>query len=427
MVAKENLKSSDYYIRTSVRLLLLAFLTIKKYFIGYKYQKGENTMAKNKLPSGNLRKKVFIGYKEVDGVRKPVYKSVTGANKADLDEKVETVKQLYKSGYTVKSQSLAHAIDIYIQRYENILSPATIRGYKTIRKFAFQNIMDMDIFDLTEQIISLAVVSECSRINEKTGKVLSAKTIHNEYGLLAAVLKEYNLEFHPKLPKVVKKQNDISTPDVIFNIVKGTEMELPVLLSMWLSFTISEIKGLTKSKSISADGKYISIVEVQVLNDKNEMVSKDIAKNPKRNRTLRLPEYIKKLIDDVDGDIIVPMSRGMLYHNFTRLLEKNGLPKMTFHDLRHVNASTMSALQIPLKQAQDRGGWSTPNIMLSTYTQAFSAERKQADDKIDDYFNNIVGSEKPDERYELWLKLYGKVDNSENRGIYEKWKVENPL
>lgn len=36
-------------------------------------------------------------------------------------------------------------------------------------------------------------------------------------------------------------------------IVKGTDMELPALLAMWLSFTASEILGLTKSKSLQGD------------------------------------------------------------------------------------------------------------------------------------------------------------------------------
>jgi integrase len=41
---------------------------------------------------------------------------------------------------------------------------------------------------------------------------------------------------------------------------------------------------------------------------------------------------------------------------FKRLLEKNGLPHMTFHDLRHMNASVMAMLRIPDKYAMERGG-----------------------------------------------------------------------
>lgn len=36
---------------------------------------------------------------------------------------------------------------------------------------------------------------------------------------------------------------------------------------------------------------------------------------------------------------------------------------MTFHDLRHLNASVMAALRIPDKYAQERGGWKSDKIM----------------------------------------------------------------
>ena len=40
-------------------------------------------------------------------------------------------------------------------------------------------------------------------------------------------------------------------------VYEREDIELAVLLAMWLSFTQSEIRGLTKSKSI--DGDYITI------------------------------------------------------------------------------------------------------------------------------------------------------------------------
>jgi integrase len=67
--------------------------------------------------------------------------------------------------------------------------------------------------------------------------------------------------------------------------------------------------------------------------------------------------------------------------------------KMTFHDLRHLNASVMMTLGIPDKYAMERGGWSTDNVLKSVYQHTFSTERVVVDNKIDSYFNNIVGQE----------------------------------
>ena len=63
---------------------------------------------------------------------------------------------------------------------------------------------------------------------------------------------------------------------------------------------------------------------------------------------------------------------------------------MTFHDLRHVNASVMAVLRIPDKYAQERGGWKTDHIMKSTYMQTFSSERAAIDNQIDQYMQDTL-------------------------------------
>ena len=63
---------------------------------------------------------------------------------------------------------------------------------------------------------------------------------------------------------------------------------------------------------------------------------------------------------------------------------------ITFHDLRHLNASIMLMLGIPDKYAMERGGWSTDSVLKSVYQQTFSTERKKIDKIIDCYFNGII-------------------------------------
>lgn len=187
------------------------------------------------------------------------------------------------------------------------------------------------------------------------------------------------------LPKVPPRQPELIQPEIILNIIKGTDIELAVLLAMWLSFTQSEIRGLTKSKSI--DGDYITIKEV-VVDGVNGATRKSIGKNKYRNRRHKMPAYIKQLINQVDGDVLVPMNGNMIYRKWTRLLDQNNLPHITFHDLRHVNASVMALLRIPDRYAQERGGWKTDKIMKAVYQQTFSDEREAVDKKIDEYFEN---------------------------------------
>ena len=74
---------------------------------------------------------------------------------------------------------------------------------------------------------------------------------------------------------------------------------------MWMTFTISEIRGFTKSRSIH-DGQ-ISVVET-VVDINGKPVRKPYGKEEERSRTLDIPPYIMALIDAVDGDVICPLS-----------------------------------------------------------------------------------------------------------------------
>ena len=70
-------------------------------------------------------------------------------------------------------------------------------------------------------------------------------------------------------------------------------------------------------------------------------------------------------------------------------MKRNGI-EMTFHDLRHLNASIMLMLGVPDKYAMERGGWATDSVLKSVYQQTFSSERQKIDKMIDGYFNGIV-------------------------------------
>jgi hypothetical protein len=83
-----------------------------------------------------------------------------------------------------------------------------------------------------------------------------------------------------QLPAAENKIKELIPPEIIMDIVKGTEIELPALLAMWLSLSLSEIRGLKKSTSIK-DG-YLIINEVVV--DVNcEPIRKQQAKTFTRN------------------------------------------------------------------------------------------------------------------------------------------------
>lgn len=361
-------------------------------------------MKATKLKSGNWRVRAYshdeivtdrdgnIVYQDGKPKKRKVMKSFTAKTKKEAMFLAAQFALEKKSAPRVEDITLLEAIERYIELKSTSLSPTTLVDYESTKKNAFQGIMQTKLRDFNEDMIQMAVNTESQRQikNRTKPTTISVKRLKNEYGLIRTVIRKYrkDIDFDQiTLPKHVKKQHELIEPQIIMKIVKGTDMELPVLLAMWLSFTASEILGLTKSKSLHDD--MLSIREV-VVKGPDGPVRKEIAKNEYRNRTHRLPPYILNLINRVNGDIIVDMSHQQLHRKWTNLLKKNNLPHITFHDLRHINASVMVMLNIPDKYAQERGGWKTDNIMKSVYQQTFSSERRNVDKKINNYFEEFL-------------------------------------
>ncbi len=334
-----------------------------------------------KLPSGSWR--CQASYK---GLRR----SFTASTKKEAEYMAAEWRMMAERAEMPCTWTLGEAIDHYIEEKEPVLSPSTIQGYRKTRRTAFLDLMDIPIDKITSADLNAAIRAEMRRkpANRRTATI-SPKTICNNYGLISSTLAKYlpDRTYHVDLPKRARRIRTLPEPVEIYRAVVGTNSELPVLLAMWLSLSLSEIKGLTKSKSI--DGDYLTIREVVILVDGVE-VRKDIGKTVTRNRRLKMPERIKTLIEQVDGDVICPESGDRIRKRFQSRIRAAGLPEMSFHDLRHENASVMAALQIPEKIMQDRGGWSSSHIMKSVYVETFDAERMRADSIIDRYFETFI-------------------------------------
>ena len=332
-----------------------------------------------RLPSGMYRCRAY-SHKDANG--KKHYKSFT----APTSEEAEFMAVEFKMNKRVENDSsswtLGEAIDHYIDLRRPVLSPTTIQGYEYNRRKCFQSLMNMSMDKLTSTSLQKAVNDELSRV--------SPKSVRNAYGLISTTLKTYlpDRTYHVRLPQVPRKiRRQLPTPEQIYQAVKGTRIELACLLAMWLSFTESEIRGLTMSKSI--DGDYITIREVMVVVDRQDVVKK-MAKNENRNRRHRMPKRIRELVDAVEGDMIVPLTPSMILKDLKKCMKAADLPEITFHDLRHINASVMAMLRVPDVYAQERGGWKSDHVMKNVYTEIFSEERERVDDMIDGYFEQFV-------------------------------------
>lgn len=276
------------------------------------------------------------------------------------------------------SMTVGEAIDRYIESKDAVLSPATVAGYRRMRKNNLQELMEVSLPALTQERVQRAI--------NAMAKDHSPKSVRNSHGLLSAALAEYwpDMVLRTTLPQ--KRRYDAAVPSdsdigAIMEAARGSKDELPILLAVWMGLRMSEILGL---KWEDIDGNVLHIRRALV-DEGGEKTTKSYSSQ----RDLILPDYIKALLNREPrrGDHILCLTRRTLYCRFQALCKRAGVQHYRFHDLRHINASVMLALGVPNKYAQERMGHATDNMLKTVYQHTMSTEQVAISQKVDDYFN----------------------------------------
>ena len=180
----------------------------------------------------------------------------------------------------------------------------------------------------------------------------------------------------------------------MFEALRGTKLELPVLVAAFYGLRRSEALGL-KWDAIDFERDTITIKHIVTnakIDGKCEIVCADRAKTKSSLRSLPLVSSIREkllalreqqkenrricgncyskkydgyVFVDAMGNIFNPRS---VTANFSKLLEQNGLRHIRFHDLRHSCASLLLANDVPLKQIQEWLGHSDIGTTANIYS-----------------------------------------------------------
>ena len=198
----------------------------------------------------------------------------------------------------------------------------------------------------------------------------------------------------PKKVKYVGSTYNDQELEQLFAITKGDLIELPVMLAAFYGLRRSEVLGL-KWDAIDFEKKTITIkhtVTQTTLDGKSVIIEKDRTKTKSSYRTLPLVKpfedallrkkaeqaenrrlcgkcYDKSHLDYINvnemGKLISP---GFLTQHFPLVLERNGMKKIRFHDLRHSCASLLYSNGVALKDIQEWLGHSDISTTSNIYT-----------------------------------------------------------
>jgi len=333
-----------------------------------------------KLPSGSWNISIMVNGQRV---------SVTGPTKQDVERRAMALKIGAAAPSPAGRITLREAIDDYIEA-KSILSPATLRGYATIKRHRFPALMDRAVCSITKADVQRAVNDEA--------KAVSAKTVSNAYGLVRPVLKEHGVNvFGVRLPQAVKPIKQYLQPEDIGKLVKAVEgdtCEIPILLAVWLGMRRSEISGICWD-CVDTDSSVIHVRRAVVPGLDNKMVLKDIPKNSQSQRAVDCPAYIMDKIRQLprgDGAVrLFALNPNTITRHVHRACKAAGIVDTTTHGLRHTNAAVMKTLGVDDRHAMARGGWSCESTYRKTYSYVFESKKTEADAEINGYFLERIG------------------------------------
>ena len=179
----------------------------------------------------------------------------------------------------------------------------------------------------------------------------------------------------------------------MFEALRGTKLELPVLVAAFYGFRRGEVLGL-KWDAIDFERGTISVIRTVTtitVDGKQTEIEQQSAKTKSSLRTLPLigsfREYFLQVKEaqelnkqvcgncynyEYDGFVFVDelgerMRVDYLTNAFPKFLESHGLRRMRFHDLRHSCASLLLANGVPLKHIQEWLGHSDFTTTANIY------------------------------------------------------------
>lgn len=210
----------------------------------------------------------------------------------------------------------------------------------------------------------------------------------------------------------------------LFDCIKDNECKLPIMLTAMYGFRRSEVLGL-KWEAIDFENKLVyvkhKIVETR-LDGKRYIQMSDKMKTKTSNRTLPLlpqaeelllkqkalievnkqilgKSYNKKYLDyvcvDNLGRLILP---NRLTHNFIKIIKRNQLKHIRFHDLRHSCASIMLKNGVPMKQIQEWLGHADFGTTANIYSHLDYTAKQNSANTISSVFNFVDSKDKVEEQ-----------------------------
>ncbi len=317
----------------------------------------------------------------------------------------------------VKSSVAVPTYASYCQTVKNTISPYFRERKTLLEELTARDIQDFYLHEL-ERVSASSVIHYHANIHKALKYAVKLDIINSNPA---------DKVERPKKDRFVGSFYDAEEINKLFEVSKGTKLEIPILFGAFYGLRRSEAIGLMWD-AIDFEHDTLTIRHTVTscdIDGKRVLVASDTTKTKSSLRTLPLVPFVKQRLLSLReeqlenrrlcgrsyikdylgyvcvnemGDLIKPH---YVTEAFKKILEVNGLRIIRYHDLRHSCASLMLANGVPMKQIQDWLGHSDFSTTANIYAHLeYNSKLSSADAMLSGlgFVENVEAAFSPGEK-----------------------------
>ncbi len=369
-------------------------------------RRGNNEGSIYRRKDGRWASTINLGWQDGKLRRKTFY----GVTRQMVQEKLTDALHTFHQGLpiTTERQTVGNFIERWLEdSVKPSLRPKTYASYSQVaRLYLLPYIGRISLQKLTPQQLQ-------AFLNNRVADGLSPRTVQYTHAVLRRALGQAmkwglvprNVALLVDLPRMSAREVEPLSPEqvkVFLKEIRGDRLETLYLVAMGVGLRKGELLGL-RWEDVDLDADTLNVrVALQRIDGALRLVD---LKTRRSRRTVALPQLVVKALKShrvrqieerlAAGDawqefgfvftttIGTPLEPRNVTRHFHQALEKSGLPRQRFYDLRHTCASLLLAQGIQPRVLMEILGHSQISLTMNTYAHVMPQLEREAAEKMD--------------------------------------------